>query len=55
MMKEKGVLPKIETCNCMLSLYLRLNMTDMACFLYAEMFRLRINFTMYMFTIMIDL
>lgn len=54
MMKEKGVVPKIETCNAMLSLFLKLNRTQTAWVLYAEMFRLRINSTVYTFNIMIN-
>uniref|UniRef100_A0A0A0K3C0 Pentacotripeptide-repeat region of PRORP domain-containing protein n=1 Tax=Cucumis sativus TaxID=3659 RepID=A0A0A0K3C0_CUCSA len=53
-MKEKGVLPTIETCNSLLSLFLKLNRTEAAWVLYAEMFRLRIKSSVYTFNIMIN-
>ncbi|KAI9123576.1 hypothetical protein K1719_004876 [Acacia pycnantha] len=54
MMKEKGVSPKTETCNMMLSLLLKLNRTDMAWVLYAEMFRLKIKSSVRTYNIMIN-
>ncbi|KAJ8441941.1 hypothetical protein Cgig2_020086 [Carnegiea gigantea] len=54
MMKNMGILPKVETCNDMLSLFLRLNSTEMAWVLYAEMFRLKISSNSHTFNIMIN-
>ncbi|QCD96892.1 solute carrier family 25 [Vigna unguiculata] len=54
LMKEKGVEPNIETCNQMLSLFLRLNRTHMAWVLYAEMFRMKIKSSVYTFNIMVN-
>ncbi|KAK4804660.1 hypothetical protein SAY86_004477 [Trapa natans] len=46
---------QIETCNSMLSLFLKLNKTGSACALYAEAFLLRSNSTIYTHNIMINL
>ncbi|XP_022631937.1 pentatricopeptide repeat-containing protein At2g15630, mitochondrial-like [Vigna radiata var. radiata] len=54
LMKEKGVKPNIETCNQMLSLFLRLNRTQMAWILHAEMFKMKIKCSMYTFNIMVN-
>ncbi|XP_027912890.1 pentatricopeptide repeat-containing protein At2g15630, mitochondrial-like isoform X3 [Vigna unguiculata] len=54
LMKEKGVEPNIETCNQMLSLFLRLNRTHMAWVLYAEMFTMKIKSSVYTFNIMVN-
>ncbi|KAL1833735.1 hypothetical protein ACET3Z_003386 [Daucus carota] len=54
MMKCKRILPKIESCNDMLSLFLKLNRTPAAWVLYAEMFRLKIESTVCTFNIMIN-
>ncbi|CAH1425958.1 unnamed protein product [Lactuca virosa] len=55
LMKRKGVLPKIETCNNMLSLFIRSNHTHSTWVLFAEMFRLKINPTVYTYNIMVNL
>ncbi|KAD2393102.1 hypothetical protein E3N88_40079 [Mikania micrantha] len=55
LMIRKGVLPKIETCNSMLSLFVRMNFTESAWVLYAEMFRLKISASTYTYNIMINL
>ncbi|EOX97196.1 Pentatricopeptide repeat superfamily protein isoform 6 [Theobroma cacao] len=54
MMKDKGLIPKIETCNDMLSTFLKLNRTESAWVLYAEMFKMRIKSSIYTFNIMIN-
>ncbi|KAF3435660.1 hypothetical protein FNV43_RR22751 [Rhamnella rubrinervis] len=53
-MKLDGAIPKIETCNDMLSLFLRVNRLETAWVLYAEMFKLRIKSSVYTFNIMIN-
>ncbi|XP_021891948.1 pentatricopeptide repeat-containing protein At2g15630, mitochondrial-like [Carica papaya] len=53
-MKEKAFAPKIETCNSMLSLLSKLNRTESAWVLYAEMFSMGIKSTLYTFNIMIN-
>ncbi|KAD2394356.1 hypothetical protein E3N88_41333 [Mikania micrantha] len=55
LMIRKGVLPKIETCNSMLSLFVRMNFTESAWVLFAEMFRLKISASTYTYNIMINL
>lgn len=54
LIKEKGFVPNIETCNQMLSLFLKLNRTQMAWVLYAEVFRINIRSSVYTFNIMIN-
>ncbi|CAN1307223.1 Pentatricopeptide repeat-containing protein At2g15630, mitochondrial, partial [Linum perenne] len=53
-MKEKGLVPKVETCNEMLSLCLKMNCTEKAWVLYAEMLKLRIKSSVYTFNIMLN-
>ncbi|KHN06169.1 Pentatricopeptide repeat-containing protein, mitochondrial [Glycine soja] len=53
-MKENGFVPNVETCNQMLSLFLKLNRTQMAWVLYAEVFRINIRSSVYTFNIMIN-
>ncbi|CAN0879007.1 Pentatricopeptide repeat-containing protein At2g15630, mitochondrial, partial [Linum grandiflorum] len=54
-MKEKeGLVPKVETCNEMLNLFLKSNRTETAWVLYAEMFRMNIKSSVYTFNIMLN-
>ncbi|KAB2635756.1 pentatricopeptide repeat-containing protein [Pyrus ussuriensis x Pyrus communis] len=54
LMKDKGVLPNNLTCNDMLSMFLKMNRTDRAWVLYAEMFRLKIKSSVSTLNIMIN-
>ncbi|KAJ4834495.1 hypothetical protein Tsubulata_021019 [Turnera subulata] len=55
LMKEKGIVPKVQTCNDVLSLFLKLNWTEKAWVFYAEMFRMRVKSNVYTFNIMLNL
>ncbi|CAH8390971.1 unnamed protein product [Eruca vesicaria subsp. sativa] len=55
LMKEIGFDPKIETCNAILSLLSRLNLTEKAWVLYADMYRMEtIKSNIYTYNIMIN-
>ncbi|URE41376.1 repeat-containing protein [Musa troglodytarum] len=54
LMKDANFAPRIESCNALLSVLLKLDQKDRAWVLYAEMFRMRIPSTVVTFNIMIN-